>query len=135
MQTSIENKAIGNNNYPEITSVGNQIVGEDITIVDYMKETENGESIIKLYSQQLFSNQIKVSVRGPKIILIISEFVDARKPNNTVYNTWEVLNKHSYTRIHNIRIMLPGDNFYILRNYEVADDLFLKIVLGRPLTN
>ncbi|MCY1723129.1 hypothetical protein OU798_22465 [Prolixibacteraceae bacterium Z1-6] len=135
MQTIIENREIHTNEYSGKISFGNRDAAEDLRIVDYMKLTENGESVITLYSQQFFNNQIKVRLKGEKISLILTEFVDARRSAQAVFNTWEVLNKHSYTRIHNISIMLPGDNFYILRNYEVADDLLLKIVLSPMLDN
>jgi len=135
METRLVNKEFDNKQYLEINNWVSQVPAEDLSIVEYMKMTDNGEAVITLYSQQLFSNQVKVSVRGEKIILIISEYVDARKTAPKAHNTWEVLNKHSYTRIHNIRIMLPGDNFYILRNYEFSDQLFLKIILRKSIDN
>ncbi|WP_346858445.1 hypothetical protein [uncultured Draconibacterium sp.] len=135
MQTSIENNSPDYSKYLGGTYFQNNELPDDLKIVDYMKETENGESVITLYSQQLFSNKIKVNIRNERIILVISEIVDTRRNNGNAGNTWEVLNKHSYMRIHNIRIMLPGDNFYMLRNYELKGDLFLKIVLDQLIDN
>ncbi|WP_346863774.1 hypothetical protein [uncultured Draconibacterium sp.] len=135
MQTSIENNSPDYSKYLGGTYFQNDELSDDLKIVDYMKETKNGESVITLYSQQLFSNKIKVNIRSERIILVISEVVDTRRNNGKAGNTWEVLNKHTYTRIQTIRIMLPGDNFYMLRNYELKGDLFLKIVLGQLSDN
>ncbi len=135
MQTRLDNKEFENRVYLAGSPMENQKVVKDLSIVDYMKKTASGESVVTLCSQQLFSNSIKVRVRDEKIILIISEYVDARRTSLQGQNTWEALYKHSYSRIYTIRIMLPGDNFYILRNYELSDKIFLKINLQKSIEN
>ncbi|MDB4581597.1 hypothetical protein N9164_00455 [Draconibacterium sp.] len=131
MQTIINNNELDKSQYPVKIFFGDYEISKEIRIVDFMKKTEAGESIITLCSRQFLDNPVKVTIRDKKLIIIISEFVDARKNIWKPVNDWEQYMMQSYTRMHNVSLLLPGDNFYILRHFLIPDKLFLRVVLGQ----
>jgi hypothetical protein len=131
MQTIINNNELDKSQYPVKIYFGDYEISKEIRIVDFMKKTEAGESIITLCSPQFLDNPVKVAIRNNILSIIISEFVDARKTVWIPINDWEQYTRHSYMRMHNVRIELPGDNFYILRHFVIPEKFFLRVVLGQ----
>lgn len=131
MQTIINNNELDSNQHPVKIFFGDNEIAKDIRIVDFMKKTETGESIITLYSRQFSNNKVKVTIRNKKVIFSIYEFVDAREHVWKPVNDWEEYMEHSFTRMHNVSLKLPGDNFYIVRHFLIFEKSFLKVVLGR----
>ena len=134
MQTIIYNNKLDKTQYPVEMFYSDNEIAKEIRIVDFMKKTEVGESTITLCSSIFLNNQVKVTIKNKKLILVISENVNTRKSIWMPVNDWEHCTRQTYKRIHNIGILLPGDNFYIIRHFLIPDKLFLRIVLGQ-LTN
>jgi hypothetical protein len=132
MQTIINNNELDKSQYPVKIYFGDYEISKEIRIVDFMKKTETGESIITLSSVYFTKGAVSVQadVINKRLKLVISEFIDLRQKVWTPVNDWEQFTGHSYTRMHNIRIMLPGDNFYILRHIFIPEESLLKVVLG-----
>lgn len=133
-------KAIINNNdthqNPEIQKIqlGHTFETDKIKIVDYEDIGEKGLSIITLYSQLFFEDRFKVAVHSNRINIIISELIEGNSPELARYD-WQGYSKQSYFRMRNISLLLPGDNFYLLRHFLVPEKFLLKIILGHPVVN
>jgi len=128
----INKNEIDRNQHPVELLFSDNEISKDVRIVDFMKKTETGESIITLSSVYFTKGAVSVQadVINKRLKLVISEFIDLRQKVWTPVNDWEQFTAHSYTRMHNIRIMLPGDNFYILRHFLIPEESLLKVVLG-----
>jgi len=128
----INKNEIDSNQHPVELLFSDKEISKDVRIVDFMKKTETGESIITLSSVYFTKGAVSVQadVINKRLKLVISEFIDLRQKVWTPVNDWEQFTGHSYTRMHNIRIMLPGDNFYILRHILIPEESLLKVVLG-----
>ena len=134
-------KAIIGNNIP-INMIGmervhfeNQESAEYVKIVDYIEDLERGQLLISLYSQLFSESQLKISIRESKIIIIISELVGFNKSVATYISDWQTYSQQSYVRMHNVSLLLPVDNFYILRHVVVPEKFLLNIILGKLIEN
>jgi len=107
---------------------------DEIKIVDYETVGQKGLFIISLYSQLFFEDRFKVSVHNNRMNIIISEFIEGSSPALARYD-WQGYSKQSYFRMRNISLLLPGDNFYLLRHFLVPEKFLLKIILGHPVEN
>jgi hypothetical protein len=89
MQTIINNNELDNIQFPVEIFYSDNEISKEIRIVDFMKKTEGGESIITLFSRLFVNKPVEVTVRNKKLILVISEFVDVRKSAWMPINDWE----------------------------------------------
>lgn len=133
-------KALENNNLSQhnvnIENIHflNPDLAQDIHIVDHHEMAEKGQLVISLYSPLFSHNQIKVFIRGNKIVLFITEKVEADQSAALYISDWQNFYPRSYFRMRNVSLLLPGDNFYLLRHVLIPDELMLKIVLGKAAT-
>ena len=114
---------------------GNQDLSSEIKVVDYMEETESGQFVISLYSELFSGSGLKVFIRGNKIVLFITEYVESGSPAAMYISDWQSFYPQSYTRMRNVSLILPGDNFFLLRHFLVPEKYLLKILLGRLTDN
>ena len=113
----------------------NQEVTNEIKIVDYLEEPENGQFMISLYSHLFLENQVKVFLRNNKLILFINEQVDSTRSSMIYVSDWQSYYPQSYTRMRNVSLLLPGDNFFLLRHFLISEKFLLKIFLARLADN
>jgi hypothetical protein len=114
---------------------GNQENSSELEIVDFVKEPESGQFVISLYSELFANNQLKVFIRENKIIIFITEQVNSYKSATIYVSDWQSFYPQSYTRMRNVSLLLPGDNFYLLRHFLISEKYLLKIFLGRLVDN
>jgi hypothetical protein len=133
-------KAIINHNEspknPEIKKVqfGNLASTDEVKIIDYEAIGKKGLFIISLYSQLFFEDRFKITVHNNRMSIVLSELIEGSSPALARYD-WQGYSKQSYFRMRNISLLLPGDNFYLLRHFLVPEKFLLKIILGHPLEN
>lgn len=113
----------------------NQQVAEEVKIVEYAEYTEQGQLLISLYSQLFSESQLKISIRESKIVIIVTELVGFGNSSNTYISDWQTYSQKSYLRMRNISLLLPGDNFYLLRHIVVPEKFLLNIILGKLIGN
>ncbi len=113
----------------------NQQVAEEVKIVEYAEDTEKGQLLISLYSQLFSESQLKISIRESKIVIIVTELVGFGNPSTTYISDWQTYSQKSYLRMRNISLLLPGDNFYLLRHIVVPEKFLLNIILGKLIGN
>lgn len=130
MQTIGENEF--ENNPINIAFSDNEIE-DDVSIVDFMVKTETGETVITLYSTFFMKGPVRLEIKNGKLKIIVSEYIDIRKNIWMPINDWEQYTHHSYTRIHNMRIMLPEANFSILRQLIIPEKSYLKVILTKSI--
>lgn len=114
---------------------GNQELSDEIKIVDFLEETENGQYIISLYSQLFSGNKLKVFIRNNKVVIFITEYIESGQRTTMYVSDWQSFYPQSYTRMRNVSLVLPGDNFFLLRHFLVPEKYLLKILLGRLKDN
>ena len=90
--------------------------------------------MITLYSQLFFEDSFKIMVHNNRLSIIISEMIEGSSPALQRFD-WQGYSKQSYVRMRNVSLLLPGDNFYLLRHFLVPEQFLLKIILGHPAGN
>jgi len=113
----------------------NPEVKEEIKIADYLEVPEKGQFVISLYSRLFSDNHVNVFIRGNKIVLFITEKVEAGQSAAMYVSDWQNFYPKSYLRMRNVSLILPGDNFFLLRHFLVPDEYMLKIILGQITEN
>jgi len=108
---------------------------EEIKIVDFLEESEGDKFVISLYSVLFAVSQLKISIRSSQIILLISEQVDAKRSCSMFVSDWQSYNSQSYIKMRTVSLLLPGDNFFLLRHILIPESHLLKIFLGRLADN
>lgn len=106
----------------------------EVKVVNYEAIEGKGLFIISLYSQLFFEDRFKIAVHNDRVSVIVSEFVEGSSPALARYD-WQGYSNQSYIRMRNISLLLPGDNFYLLRHFLVPEKFLLKIILGQPVEN
>lgn len=117
------------------THFGGQEISDEIKIVDFLEETENGQFVISLFSPLFSENKLKVFVRGNKLVLFITEYVESGQSTTLYVSDWQSFFPQSYSRMRNVSLILPGDNFFLLRHFLVPEKYLLKILLGQLTDN
>jgi hypothetical protein len=108
-------------------------ISDDVRIIDFWEKTETGETVITLYSTFFMKGSVRLEVTNRKLKIIVSELVDVQRNPWMPVNDWEQYTHHSYTRIHNMRIMLPEDNFSILQQLIIPGKSYLKVILAKSI--
>ena len=114
---------------------GNQEMSSEIEIVDFLEETENLQFIISLYSELFFNSQLKVFIRENRLVLFITEYVEPNTQAALYVSDWQSFYPQKYTRMRNVSLVLPGDNFFLLRHFLVPEKYLLRILLGQLTDN
>ena len=102
-----------------------------ICIVDQRIDSSAGKAELTLKSPLITDDSYKLILRGNQLILVISELIQITNFTPSHYYKRQFHSKGAYERLRSIRIMLPGNNFYILRHYTIPENNSLKIILGR----
>lgn len=135
MKAIMDDHKIINKTDFDLIKLGSNENSQDIKIVNYIEKPEQGQFIISLYSLLFSSNQLNVFMRGNKIVLFITEIVDSSKTETRYVSDWQSFYPKSYTRMRSVSIILPGDNFFLLRHFLVPDEYLLNIILGQIIEN
>lgn len=114
---------------------GDQDLSDEIKIIDFLEETEPGQYIISLYSPLFSGSKLKVFIRGNKIVLFITEYVESIRPAAMYVSDWQSFYPQSYVRMRNISLNLPDDNFFLLRHFMVPEKYLLRILLAKHTDN
>ena len=114
---------------------GNKEMTSEIKIIDYQEEPEKGQLEISLYSRLFSVGQLKVFVRNNKVIIFITEQIDSNRTSRMYVSDWQSFFPQSYTRMRNVSLILPGDNFYLIRHFLISEQFMLKIFLGKLIDN
>ena len=107
----------------------------DIKFVDYAVDDKKGKVEITLFSELFWKSTLKLSLRNDKIIIIISEVIYPQLHNQLFINDWQSYNLHPYIRMRNVSLMLPGDNFILVRHFVIPEQYLLKIFLKQIIRN
>ncbi|MBN1821396.1 MAG: hypothetical protein JXR31_02085 [Prolixibacteraceae bacterium] len=107
----------------------------DIKIVDYLVNNRKGQIEISLFSEMFWDSSLKISLSQNKIIIIISEIVQPQFYNSAFINDWQSYSFQPYIRMRNVSMMLPGDNFILLRHFVIPEKYLLKIFLRKVIEN
>ncbi|HKI89134.1 MAG TPA: hypothetical protein VKA38_08910 [Draconibacterium sp.] len=134
MKTIINSNELSQNMETQKLPLLNLSGTDEVKIVDYEAIGGKGLFIISLYSQLFFEDRFKVTVHNNRLKIIISEIIEGNSLSMARYD-WQNYAKQSYVRMRNISLLLPGDNFYLLRHFLVPEKFLLKIILGHPVEN
>jgi len=135
MKTIISNSEPSNNVGIEKIHFENQESINEVKIVDYLEDPDNGQLIISLYSQLFSEGQLKISIHDSKVVIIVSELIGFNKTKTMYVSDWQSYSQQSYIRMRNISLLLPGDNFYLLRHFLVPEKFLLNIIIGKLIEN
>jgi len=135
MKANISSVQPSNNIGIETIRFENQELTNEVKIVDYFEDLQKGQLIISLYSQLFSESQLKISIRESKVIIIVSELIGFNKTAPMFVSDWQTYGQQSYVRMRNISLLLPGDNFYLLRHFVIPEKFLLNIIIGKLLEN
>ena len=108
---------------------------KEVKLVDYTRDLDKGQIIILLSSLLFSDNKVRIYIRENKMVVVVTEVVDTTYSPNNFVTDWQRFTKRTYERIHNLNLVLPGDNFYLLRHYVLPEKYLLKIILGKMVKN
>ncbi len=120
---------------PGILFAQNKQEPEKVKILDFVSNPEMQQQELTLQSQFFTEEPVNVSVHGNKLNLIVSELVDVSRSTKFQHYNWQSYFYQSYTRMQNITVFLPGDNFFIIKSFLVPEKFLLKIILGQLIKN
>lgn len=135
MKANINTIEPSNNIGIETVRFDNQELTNEVKIVDYFEDLLKGQLIISLYSRLFSESQLKISIRDSKVIIIVSELIGFNKSETMYVSDWQSFSQQSYVRMRNISLLLPGDNFYLLRHFVVPEKFLLNIIIGKLIEN
>lgn len=133
MQTENSKNQLGLNGFPLNISFSDNEISDDLKIIDFMEKVGADESLITLHSNFFMKGPVRLEMKNGKLKIIVSEFIDARNKNWMPVNDWEQYTHHSYTRIHNLLIDLPEENYRISRQLIIPEKSYLKVVLSKKV--
>lgn len=113
----------------------NRETTRELKVIDFLEEPEKGQFIISLYSQLFSENQLKVFIRDNKVVIFVTEKINCNRTSAIYVSDWQNYFPQSYTRMRNVSLILPGDNFFLLRHLLIPEQFLLKIFLGRLSDN
>lgn len=132
MKAVADNLKTHTNNYIEPFHFKIEETHDKVEIVEYTEE--NGNLSISLYSMLFTEDKFRFFFHGNKLVIVVSEMVKTNQAEMPVVDWYRYSNK-TYERFINVSIVLPGDNFYILRHFLIPEKFYLKIVLGKAIEN
>lgn len=120
---------------PEILFAQNKQKPKKVKILDIVSNPKTKQHELTLESQLFSEEPVNVSVHGNKLNLIVSELVDVSRSTKLQHYNWQSYFYQSYTRMQNITVFLPGDNFFMIRSFLIPEKFLLKIILGQLIHN
>ncbi len=108
---------------------------KEVKLVDYTRDLEKGRIFIILSSLLFNENNVKIYIRDNKMAVVVTEVVDTTYSPNSFVTDWQRFTKRTYERMHNLNLVLPGENFYLLRHFVLPEKYLLKIILGEMVGN
>ncbi len=119
----------------DISLYTNPDTHKEVKLVDYTRDLEKGRIFIILSSLLFNENNVKIYIRDNKMAVVVTEVVDATYSPNSFVTDWQRFTQRTYERMHNLNLVLPGENFYLLRHFVLPEKYLLKIILGEMVGN
>ena len=113
----------------------NSEVGKEVKLVDYTRDLDKGQIIILLSSLLFSDNNVNIYIHENRMVVVVTEIVDTTYSPNNFVTDWQRFTKRTYERMHNLNLVLPGDNFFLLRHLVLPEKYLLKIILGKTMEN
>jgi len=134
MKAIINNTDLSNHHLIEKVYFEDQEAKNNVEIIDYYEDQVKGQVFMSLYSPLFSENQQKIYIRENKLIIIVSEIIHSLS-KTTYVSDWQNYSQQSYIRMRNISLLLPGDNFYLLRHFLIPEKFLLNIIIGKAIDN
>jgi len=97
--------------------------------IDY--KIKNKYTVLNITSGLIEDNNYQLSIRGKKLVLILSEKKEIERPLHVHNLTRNVIDKTSYERLQSYEIELPKSNYQIIKTNLNTSINSLKIILGK----
>ncbi len=126
-------KAIKNNNtiisYPELKMHQDieSFESGDFKITGI--KDEKNQLTVTVYPFLFLGDNLKIKLNGNRITVIVIETVGLDKEFPDVFVDWQMYLRKPYVKMRSFQVLLPGDNFYLVRYYVIQEQFLLKIVL------
>ena len=108
---------------------------KEVKLVDYTRDLEKGKIIVILSSLLFAENNVKIYIRENKMVVVVTEVVDTTYSPTSFVTDWQRFTQRTYERMHSLNLVLPGDNFFLLRHFVLPEKYLLKIILGKMVEN
>ena len=132
MKAITDNFELNTTNFIEPFHFKIQDTHDNVEIVDYTEE--GGNIIISLYSLLFAEEKFRIFLHDDKLVIVVSEIVQSNQEEMPIVD-WHRYSRRTYERFRNVSIILPGDNFYLLRHFLIPEKFLLKIFLGQIADN
>ncbi len=104
-----------------------------IELVNFQKSTKH--FILQLSVINLESDNYRLFLKGSCLTLVVSEPHEYSRPIHIHDINWKIYNHQSYEVLKHSEIILPGDNFYIVRHFAYPESQLLEVILGNTYGN
>jgi len=102
----------------------------DVEITGFIYSYFKNRYKLNIYSKLIFKDNYSLSLIDNKLFVVISEIKQLNKPSYLHNYNWKNSDINSYERIRSMDILLPGDDFYLIRHFVVPDKNTLSIILS-----
>ena len=102
----------------------------DVNLAGFSYNYLKNQYKLSIYSQLIFKDNYSISLIDNKLIILISEAKEYNKPVYIHNYNWKNSGTETYERIRSLDILLPGDDFYIIRHYMIPEKSILNIILS-----
>ncbi len=85
---------------------------------------------LTLYSDLLYSDNYSISIIDNRLVVIISEIKEYIKPSYVHNVNWNYSDTRLYERIRSIDVLMPGNDFYLIRHYVIPNKSLLHVILS-----
>lgn len=100
----------------------------DIKIIGH--EKINNRYLITVQTIPIEDDGYRVFLNGRYLSIIISQVHEISRPLYTRNINLNSFDKRNYEVFRSVEIMLPGNNFYLVRHYLLPGNQIMKILLG-----
>ncbi len=118
------------NNYNPVIPVINKRDDFEVNVTgfsyNYLKNTYK----LTLYSDLLYNDNYSISMIDNRLVVIISEIKEYNKPSYTHNIKWNYSDTQAYERIRSVDILMPGNDFYLIRHYVIPNKSLLQVILS-----
>ena len=108
---------------------------KEVKLIDFTRDLDKGQIIVLLSSLLFSENNVRIYIRENKMVVVVTEVVDTTYSPSNFVTDWQRFTNRTYERMHNFNLVLPGDNFYLLRHFVLPEKYLLKIILGKAVEN
>ncbi len=129
METMVKRYLFSNDHHTSIPVI-NKRNDLNVNITGFSYNYVKNQYKLSIYSDLFFKDNYSVSLIDNRLMVVISEIKEYNKPSYIHNFNWNTANSQTYERIRSMDVILPGNDFYLIRHYVIPDRKMLHVILS-----